>query len=177
MRIPFPNPCEAGKFDKLRAENLGLSKRQIGDLAEGRDVTHEGEHLSADSFRGKPRPWLQFDGEWGYAFGPMGFSEEALPSPPQLLLHEATFLADKQDKATEYFHSTAADAARHASACKASALALTHYSSRIERLSPLVSEARRLFSVLFLRHWMEIGSKFIHPKFSIMYGLTTAGIR
>ncbi|MAR60997.1 MAG: hypothetical protein CMA40_00235 [Euryarchaeota archaeon] len=142
----FQTHAKQGKFDKLRAENLGLSKRQIGDLAEGRDVTHEGEHLSADSFRGKPRPGCSLMVSGDTAYGPMGFSEEALPSPPQLLLHEATFLADKQDKATEYFHSTAADAARHASACKASALALTHYSSRIERLSPLVSEARRLFS-------------------------------
>ena len=80
------------------------------------------------------------------AHGPMGFDAANLPSPPQLLLHEATFLADKQEKATQYYHSTAADAARHATSCKASALALTHYSSRFESVSPLISEAREHFS-------------------------------
>ena len=80
------------------------------------------------------------------AFGPIGFTREMLPSAPDLLLHEATFLADKQDKATEYLHSTAADAGRHATSCHAGALALTHYSSRLERLSPSVSEAREHFS-------------------------------
>jgi len=97
------------------------------------------------------------------AFGPIGFHSDVLPSPPQLLLHEATFLIDKQDKATQYFHSTAADAGRHASSCKADALALTHYSSRIERLSPLVDEAKEHFpgsvSATLDGDWFEI-----HPN-------------
>ena len=142
----FETNRKSGKFDRERAEALGLSKSQIGDLAEGHDLTHEGELLSAQSFRGEPRPNCSLMISGDTAFGPKGFNANSLPCPPQLLLHEATFLADKQDKAAEYFHSTAADAARHASSCKASALALTHYSSRIERLSASVSEAREHFS-------------------------------
>ena len=142
----FETHGKLGKFDRQRAEGLGLSTRQIADLAEGHDLMHDGEQLSAESFRGKPRPGCSLMVSGDTAFGPMGFDSELLPSPPQLLFHEATFLADKQDKATQYFHSTATDAARHASACKSDALALTHYSSRIERLSPLVVEARKHFS-------------------------------
>jgi len=158
----FETTRKLGKFNLALAESLGLSKHQIGDLAEGQDLTHEGVLLSAKDFRGEPRPSCSLMVSGDTAFGPMGFSAERLPSPPQLLLHEATFLADKQDKATEYFHSTAADAARHATNCKASALALTHYSSRLERLSPSVDEAREYFSgpvsATMDGDWFEINS-------------------
>ncbi|MEE2758771.1 MAG: MBL fold metallo-hydrolase [Candidatus Thermoplasmatota archaeon] len=135
-----------GKFDRERANSLGLSDDQIGQLAGGKDLEHEGAILAAQSFRAEPRPNCSLMVSGDTAFGPIGFNSDSLPCPPQLLLHEATFLSDKQDKASKYFHSTAADAARHATLCKASALALTHYSSRIERPSASVSEAREHFS-------------------------------
>ncbi len=159
----FETHRKQGKFDRERAEALNLSKIQIGDLAEGRDLTVEGQQLTAESFRGPPRSGCSLMVSGDTAFGPIGFHSDVLPSPPQLLLHEATFLIDKQDKATQYFHSTAADAGRHASSCKADALALTHYSSRIERLSPLVDEAREHFpgfvSATLDGDWFEI-----HPN-------------
>ncbi len=142
----FETNRKQGRFDRERASELGLTEAQVGRLAEGQDLTIDGLPLSAASFRGEPRPGCSIMVSGDTAHGPIGFDAEYLPSSPQLLLHEATFLADKQEKATQYYHSTAADAARHATACKASALALTHYSSRIERLSPLVSEAREHFS-------------------------------
>jgi ribonuclease BN (tRNA processing enzyme) len=137
---------KAGRFDRERALKLGLSTAQIGQLAEGQDLIHEGSLLKAASFRGDPRPSCALMVSGDTCHGPIGFDIEKLPSAPQLLLHEATFLADKQEKASEYFHSTAADAGRHATSCKAHALALTHYSSRIERLSASVSEAREHFA-------------------------------
>ena len=142
----FESNGGAGKFDIERANELGLSKGQISQLAQGLDITTEDKSLSADSFRDEPRPGFSLMVSGDTAHGPMGFDAANLPSPPQLLLHEATFLADKQEKATQYYHSTAADAARHATSCKANALALTHYSSRFESVSPLISEAREHFS-------------------------------
>ena len=142
----FESNGGAGQFDIERANELGLSKAQISQLAQGQDTTLDGAPLSAESFRGEPRRGYSLMVSGDTAHGPMGFDAANLPSPPQLLLHEATFLADKQEKATQYSHSTAADAARHATSCKASALALTHYSSRFESVSPLISEAREHFS-------------------------------
>ncbi len=142
----FESNGKAGRFDRERAAELGLSEEQIGQLAGGQDVTIDDESLSAESFRGEPRPGYSLMVSGDTSHGPIGFDIANLPSAPLLLFHEATFLADKQEKATEYYHSTAADAARHATSCKASALALTHYSSRIESLSPSVSEAREHFS-------------------------------
>jgi ribonuclease BN (tRNA processing enzyme) len=141
----FETNRKQGRFDRERAKGLNLSVEQIGQLAEGQDLIVNDESLTAASFRGESRPGCSLMVSGDTAHGPIGFDAANLPSSPQLLLHEATFLAEKQDKATQYYHSTAADAARHATSCKASTLALTHYSSRIERLSPMVSEAREHF--------------------------------
>ena len=172
----FESNGGAGKFDIESANELGLSKVQISQLAQGQDLTipppttcpccnasdfleEEGAWfcrgsgtqvsiatLQAADFRGEPpaKPSLMVSGDT--AHGPIGFDVENLPGAPHLLLHEATFSAEKQEKATQYYHSTAADAGRHATSCKATTLALTHYSSRFESLSPLVSEAREHFS-------------------------------
>ena len=142
----FESNGKAGRFDRQRAVELGLSKHQIGQLASGEDLTIDGETLSAENFRGEPRAGYSVMVSGDTAHGPRGFDSQLLPSSPRLLLHESTFTAEKQETATQYYHSTAADAARHATACKASVLALTHYSSRIDTLSPLVSEAREHFS-------------------------------
>ncbi|MEE3082504.1 MAG: MBL fold metallo-hydrolase [Candidatus Thermoplasmatota archaeon] len=135
-----------GRFDRERVKSLGLTPTQVSALAAGEDIEVGDSVLHASEFRGTPRPGRSIMVSGDTAFGPIGFTREMLPSAPDLLLHEATFLSDKQDKATEYLHSTAADAGRHATSCHAGALALTHYSSRLERLSPSVSEAREHFS-------------------------------
>ena len=167
----FESKGGTGKFDIERANELGLSKRQVSQLAQGQDLTIDGESLTAESFRDEPRPGSSLMVSGDTAHGPIGFDVENLPSAPHLLLHEATFSAEKQEKATQYHHSTAADAARHATSCKASALALTHYSSRFESLSPLVSEAREHFSgpvaATLDGDWFEIdaeGNVFHHVR-------------
>jgi len=167
----FESNGGAGKFDIERANEMGLSKAQISQLAQGQNITIDGESLSAETFRSEPRPGSSLMVSGDTANGPIGFDAENLPSAPRLLLHEATFMADKQEKATQYHHSTAADAARHATSCKASALALTHYSSRFESISPLVSEARENFSgsvaATMDGDWFEIdadGNVFHHVR-------------
>ncbi len=136
-----------GKFDRAKADSLGLSKTQISSLASGEDVNHDGEVLVAADFRGEPRPprSVMISGD---TVGGLSIFER-LPATPDVLLHEATFLSDKQSKAGEYNHSTAHDAARHALACQAGVLALTHYSSRIEDESEVEREAREIFERSF----------------------------
>jgi len=135
-----------GKFNRALAKSLNLSPEQVSLLAEGNDVKHDGDNLVASQFRGEPRLGRSIMISGDTSHGPTGFQIEMLPSPPDFLLHEATFLAENQGKATQYNHSTAADAGRHATSCKAGVLGLTHYSSRIDRTSYSVSEAREYFS-------------------------------
>ena len=142
----FETNRKPGRFDRVRAAELDLTEAQISQLASGQDLIIDDETHPAASFRGEPRSGCSLMVSGDTAHGPIGFDVNHLPSSPQLLLHEATFLADKQERAAQYFHSTAADAARHATSCKAKALALTHYSSRIDSLSASVGEAREHFS-------------------------------
>ena len=142
----FETNRKPGRFDRDRAAELNLTESQITQLASGQDLSIGEEKLSAASFRGEPRPGCSLMVSGDTALGPIGFHAEHLPSSPALLLHEATFMADKQDRATQYYHSTAADAARHANSCDAKTLALTHYSSRIDNVSALVEEARGHFT-------------------------------
>ena len=67
-----------------------------------------------------------------------GFTPELAPT---LLVHEATFLEEQQEKAEEHLHSTAKGAVRSAHHLNAGVLALTHYSSRIKSSRSALDEA------------------------------------
>ena len=63
-----------------------------------------------------------------------------------LLIHEATFDADRQDEAAAKGHSTVADATSVARSAGARALALTHISPRYEAIDALAARAKSLFT-------------------------------
>lgn len=62
-----------------------------------------------------------------------------------LLYHEATFMDDKKDKASENFHSTTIEAATIAKKAEVKRLILGHYSTRYDDLQLLLKEARSVF--------------------------------
>jgi ribonuclease Z len=62
-----------------------------------------------------------------------------------LLLHEATFMQDKQSAAKEKWHSTTVDAATVALKAHVSRLVINHFSARYDELHPLLEEARSVF--------------------------------
>ena len=62
-----------------------------------------------------------------------------------LLYHEATFTSDAKIRASQYGHSTAADAATIAQKAGVKKLVIGHFSARNIDETPLLDEARRIF--------------------------------
>ncbi|MCH1540333.1 MAG: hypothetical protein L7S56_02715 [Candidatus Poseidonia sp.] len=126
-----------GTFNRLRAAELRLNKEEQRELATGNDIVHNGQTLSANSFRSEAglalRVVLSGDTAEGWA--------SSIEPGANLLIHEATFLNEQQDKANEHLHSTAAGAVRTAQQMKASHLAITHFSSRLKSHEASLSEA------------------------------------
>ncbi|MBK5280352.1 MAG: ribonuclease Z [Bacteroidia bacterium] len=62
-----------------------------------------------------------------------------------LLYHEATFMEQEKDKATETKHSTARQAAAQAKKAGVEKLIIGHFSARYKELQPLLEEAQSIF--------------------------------
>ncbi len=62
------------------------------------------------------------------------------------LYHEATFIEEHAERATETFHSTAKQAAQIAKLAGAGKLLIGHFSARYENLDTLLNEAREVFA-------------------------------
>lgn len=68
-----------------------------------------------------------------------------------VLVHEATFMEQDEERAHRYFHSTTADAAKKAQTAEAAALVLTHISSRYQgEEENFLKEARSVFPNTYL---------------------------
>ncbi|EUJ32109.1 metallo-beta-lactamase [Listeria floridensis FSL S10-1187] len=74
-------------------------------------------------------------------------NENKLAYQADLIVHEATFEAEKGEMAAEYMHSTTAEAAELARDAEAKRLIITHISSRYDKEASLrlVEEAREIF--------------------------------
>lgn len=132
-----------GKFDRLRATELGLSEDDKAKLAAGTDVSKNGKLLLSEDFRGQEISALSVIIS--------GDTAEMAPGLTSirgcnLLIHEATFLDDFTQHAKDYLHSTASGAARTAMACGAQHLVLTHYGARIKQTTPSLDEAMSVLS-------------------------------
>ena len=67
-----------------------------------------------------------------------------------VLYHEATFGNDMRDLSSQFFHSTAADAATVAAEAGAGKLVIGHFSSRYPDVNVLLDEARQIFPETYL---------------------------
>lgn len=67
-----------------------------------------------------------------------------------LLYHESTYTSDKENKAIQYYHSTARQAAMVAQAAHAGQLMLGHYSARYDDETVLLDEAKEVFPNVIL---------------------------
>jgi ribonuclease Z len=133
-----------GRFDEARADELGVPfGPERGRLQRGETIgLADGRTVAAAELVGPPRPGrtLVLSGDTTPAE-----AVALLFAGADVLVHEATFGEEEAARAAETMHSTAAGAARVASAAGVTLLALTHFSPRY--FGPeLLREARELFA-------------------------------
>src|SRR4051812_39439120 len=132
-----------GRFDVAAADALGVPPgRERGLLQAGDPLTlPDGTVITPDEVLGPGRPGRK-----------LVITGDTAPSPhvvqaahgADVLVHEATFAADEQERARETMHATAGDAAEVARLAGVRMLALTHIGPRY--FGPdLVDEARAIF--------------------------------
>ena len=132
-----------GRFDVDEATRLGVpGGRERGLLQRGESVTlADGSVVTPKDVLGEARAGrtVVITGDTAAAKSVVDAAQGA-----DLLVHEATFLADERDRARETGHSTAGDAADVAREAGVKLLALTHVSTRYFG-HQVVEEATQLF--------------------------------
>jgi ribonuclease Z len=132
-----------GRFDVDVATSLGVPDGpERGLLQRGEPVTlADGRSVSPDDVLGPPRAGRKvvLSGDTAPAASVVAAAEAA-----DLLVHEATFLADERARARETSHSTAGEAALVAQEAGVKLLALTHVSTRYFG-HQVVEEATQVF--------------------------------
>jgi ribonuclease Z len=128
-----------GAFNVLEAKRLGIPEGNLySKLQRGQDIVHQGEIIKANHIVGSPRKGRK-----------IGISGDTRPTDKlasffrecDVLVFESTYSRDKQEKAIENGHSTAAEAATIAQKAEVDKLLLTHFSARYDETSVLVKEA------------------------------------
>jgi ribonuclease Z len=132
-----------GRFDVEAADALGVpAGQERGLLQGGESVTlDEGKVVTPDEVLGEPRPGrkIVLSGDTQPAAAVLEIANEA-----DVLVHDATFGDEEEDRARETAHTTARQAAQLAAAANVRMLALTHLSNRY--FGPeLAREAREVF--------------------------------
>lgn len=154
----FVEKDRPGKFDVLRAKNLGIPEGSMWhDLQMGKQITVNGRVIQPSEVLGPKRPGRK-----------IGISGDTRPTKKleeffkncHYLCFDCTFSDKLKDKAVESYHSTAKEAAQLAKNAGVSTLILTHFSARYKDESELVYEARQIHpSVIAARDLMEIEIK------------------
>ncbi|NQY68770.1 MAG: ribonuclease Z [Flavobacteriales bacterium] len=151
----FKEKEQERRLNKEKAAKFNLSIEDIVNVKRGNNVfSKDGVELSYEdfSFPSKvPR---------SYAYcSDTAYKEDLIPilKNVDLLYHEATFMHDMKDRAKKTKHSTAKQAASIAKKAKVEKLILGHFSARYRELTPLLEEAKEVFSNTILG---EDGAKF-----------------
>ena len=133
-----------GHFHPDKARRLGIPEGPLWkELQYGKTVKVDGKTVEAKSVTGPPRPGLKVT----YAIDTRPCQAvKQLAKESDLLMHDGGFALDRKEKAREYFHSTAEEAATLAKAAKCRRLALVHISAVTRDDKILQREARRVFS-------------------------------
>jgi ribonuclease Z len=133
-----------GRFDPKKAEALGIPEGPLwSKLQHGEKVKmSKGKLVKPEQVVGVPRPGrkIVYSGDTRPTTNLLLLAERA-----DLLIHEATFENELEEKAIEDGHSTPAQAAKIAKKAKVKRLVLTHVSSRYKNPKSLLEQAKRIF--------------------------------
>ena len=144
-------PCYAYVFEEKKETNLDKNKlKKLGiinnpickDLKEGKSIKWKGKTIKPEDILIKDK-----------SIRKIGIVLDANPSDKiienvkdsNILIMEGTFSDEIKDKAHDYGHMTAKDAANIAKKSNAKRLILTHFSPRYDDVSVLKNEARKIF--------------------------------
>ena len=138
---------EKEKPKKLHIDNINnydeIDKADYLNIKAGKDITlSTGEIVPNDELTLPPKKALS------YAFcSDTMYKPDIVPiiKDVDLLYHEATFLADREDLAKKTKHATSKQAAEIAKAAKAKKLIIGHYSGRYKDISLFQEEAQEIF--------------------------------
>jgi ribonuclease Z len=132
-----------GHFHPEIATRLGVPEGPLWKkLQYGESVKVDGKTVTAKEVTGPARPGLKVT----YAIDTRPTpSVKQLAKGSDLLIHDGGFALDRKDKAREYFHSTAVEAASVAKASGSKKLALVHISAVTRDDKILLKEARKVF--------------------------------
>lgn len=126
--------------EKLEAYHVPVSA--IADLKHGKDFVTEGKTIRNSELTGDSPP------QRSYAFCSDTLYNEGIISMIEgadLVYHEATFMNESADRATQTFHCTTAQAATIANKARAGKLLIGHFSAKYTELELMLEEARVIF--------------------------------
>ncbi len=123
-------------------KKFGLVQHPVlGKLQKGLDVEYKGKLIKA-----KDATYIKKGKKIVYLTDTIYFKDlKNLIKDSDILICEATYMSDKEDKALEYEHLTAKQAGMLAKESNAKKLVLTHFSQRYENVQPLIKEAKSIF--------------------------------
>ena len=134
-----------GRFNPEKARALGVPQGHLwSKLQSGSSVKlPEGNIVKPEMILASPRPGrkIVYTGDTMPAENLVKFAENA-----DLLIHEATFDNELEERAREDGHSTPSQAAKIAKEARVKRLVLTHISARYRDTSLLLKQARKIFS-------------------------------
>lgn len=130
------------KIDLKYLKKFNLKNNPIiANLQKGKDITYKGKKIKASKatfiVQGKKVAYIT---DTLFNQNCIKISNNA-----DLLICESTFASDLKDKAREYLHLTAQDAAKIAKKAKVKKLILTHFSTRYKDNSIMEKEAKKIF--------------------------------
>ena len=132
-----------GRFHPDKARKIGVPEGPLWkELQHGKEVRVGGKLVRPHQVVDAPRRGLKVV----YAIDTRpSDSVRSVAKGADLLIHDGGFAEDRKDKAREYYHSTAREAASIAKSSKCQRLALVHISAVTRDDSILAKEAKRVF--------------------------------
>ncbi len=153
----FIEEGKPGEFDRAKAISLGVPVGHLfSELQHGRSVKVGGKTV---------KPEQVLDASKARAGRKISFVFDTLPSKgyvkaienSDVLVHEASFLEERADRAQETMHSTALQAGKIAEEAQCKKLVLFHLSARHKEESRFENEARKAFgNIVVAKDLMEI---------------------